>query len=123
MSPNTIIQLSELWAKRIPYDSLTQEQMLLLEMEVFNGCGGQGGLSFDTVLEKVSDLDIFNEDKFSKFRHNLREQCNRHDYAFWIGGGIISFVRANFVLSCWIFSNLWWAGWKIRTALGIASLL
>ena len=91
---------------------------------IFNGCGGKGGLSFDDILEMVEKLDYFDREKFRKFHRELKEEaCTPHDYKYWIGGWWIHKFLADIILSNWIFRNLLWAEWFIPIVAWLVSMI
>lgn len=109
---------------RKPYDDLTISEIRILEEEgIFNGCGGKGGVSFDEVLEMVERFDYFDKKLFEKFHRQLKEQCKKHDYKYWIGGKWYHKVLADLELSNWIFRNLQWTEWYITLASWIGSMV
>ena len=96
------------------YTDLTVDEIHILEEEgIFNGCGGKGGVSFDEVLEMVEQFDYFDKNLFEKFHRDLKEQCKKHDYRYWIGGKWYNKVFADLALSGWLFMNLQWTAWYI----------
>lgn len=71
----------------------------------------------------VEELDYFDKEKFKKFHRELTEQCNKHDYRYWLGGTWFHKAYADIALSSWIFWNLRWSEWFIPPTLFIASLI
>lgn len=98
------------------FELLTEDELYFLEMEVFNGCGAKGWISFSKVLEMVEELEIFNKEKFSKFRFQMEDLCQEHDYYYYVGGNLIDKIRCDLSLNYNIQKLLWWAWWKIRLA-------
>jgi len=109
---------------RKAYTDLTLDEIHILEEEgIFNGCGGKGGVSFDEILEMVERFDYFDHDLFEKFHRELKEQCKKHDYRYWIGGNWFNKFLADLELSNWIFANLQWTEWYITLASWLGSIV
>lgn len=114
-----------LFEDRKKFEDLTASEISKLEEEnIFNGCGGKGGLSFDEILEMVEKLEYFDKEKFKKFHTELKEQgCKPHDYKYWIGGKWYHKFLADLALSNWIFMNLQWTEWYITLAAWLWSMV
>lgn len=120
-----IIESMNIFKARKAYEDLTISELCILDEEnIFNGCGGKGGLSFDEILEMVEKLEYFDKEKFKKFHTELKEQgCKPHDYKYWIGGKWYHKFLADLELSNWIFMNLQWTEWYITLAAWIWSMV
>lgn len=113
----TTIASMNIFKERKAYEDLTITELCILDEEnIFNGCGGKGGVSFDEVLEMVERFDYFDHDLFEKFHRELKEECKKHDYRYWIGGKWYNKVFADLALSGWLFMNLQWTEWYIAPA-------
>lgn len=125
MKHNLFAYIEGLRKARKSYSTLSEYDLQVLEEEnIFNGCGGKGGLSFDEILEMVEKLEYFDKEKFKKFHTELKEQgCKPHDYKYWIGGKWWHKVLADLELSNWIFRNLLWAEWFIPLAAWLGSMI
>jgi len=123
MKYNTIESMN-IFKARKAYEDLTISELCILDEEnIFNGCGGKGGVSFDEILEMVERFDYFDKNLFEKFHRELKEQCKIHDYKYWLGGKWYNKFLADLALSNWIFRNLQWTEWYITLASWLGSMI
>lgn len=123
MKYNTIESMNIFKARKAYEDLTISELCILYEENIFNGCGGKGGVSFDEILEMVERFDYFDHDLFEKFHRELKEECKKHDYRYWIGGSWLDKLLADITLSNWIFMNLQWTEWYITLASWLGSIV
>lgn len=123
MKHQTVAAL-HIFEQRKVYDDLTITELCILDEEdIFNGCGGKGGVSFDEILEMVERFEYFDDELFQKFHKELKEQCKIHDYRYWLGGKWYNKLIADLALSNWIFWNLQWTEWYITLASWLGSMI
>lgn len=74
-----------------------------------NWCWGEGGFKFSTIRNKVKRLPLVNPEKLDSCYSTIEEKaCNPHDDKFEKGGGLNTFIKANYEFALDVLWVLHW---------------